>query len=122
MKHLAFAAFMLLIWSDSHASETDADSLIKSTVQYPHYNFNKKRIPVAYEQPILSALSYFSDLDQVKIRFRVRRAYTPLSTRPSWTNVLRRGDRRLYIVTISDSSMNKLSPILFKRLPYEAQV
>lgn len=124
MKHLAYAAFTLslLIINKGYASEKKPDNPANVAGQYPHYSFNRKRIPLAYEEPILSALSYFSDLDKVKIRFRVRRTYAPLSTRPSWSNMLRRGDRRLYIVTISDSSINKLSPILFKRLPYDAQV
>jgi hypothetical protein len=123
MKHLVSAALMLfLLMNKSYATRIDRDSLTKSNIQYPHYSLSRKRIPVEFQEPILSALSYFAELEKVKIRFRVKHAYSPLSTRPSWMNVLKRGDRRLYIVTISDSSVNKLSPILFKRLPYDAQV
>lgn len=81
-----------------------------------------KIIPAALEQQILIALSYFPELAETAIEFRVRHNKTPLSTRPSWTSVLKKKSDRHYIINISDSSTNSLSPILFNNLDFNAQI
>ncbi len=83
---------------------------------------NNKQYPRQYEKQILIALSYFPELWNVPIKFRLKRTFSPLATRPAWTSTLRQKGMRKFIVTISDSSMSKLSPILFKNLDFNAQV
>lgn len=82
----------------------------------------RKNIPPEFERQILLALSYFPELTDVTIDFRVRKSRTPLSSRPSWGSVLLPHRNRNYVITISDSTRRLLSPILFKNLDFNAQV
>jgi hypothetical protein len=79
-------------------------------------------IPMQYEKQILLALSYFPELTDTHIKFRIRHAYTPLSSRPAWTSVISSPAHRTYIITISDSSMNMLAPLLLNKMDFNAQV
>jgi hypothetical protein len=81
-----------------------------------------KIIPAEYEKPILIALSYFPELLNTAITFRVKKTRTPLSSRPAWTALLQSKRNRKYIITISDSTIAHLSPILFKQLDFNSQV
>jgi hypothetical protein len=85
------------------------------------YGFNKT-IPERYEKQILIALSFFPELQQCKIIFRVKHSHTPLSSRPTLTSVLKSASRRTYLITISDTTEAFLTPILFKNMPFNAQV
>ena len=81
-----------------------------------------KKIPQIYSKQICIALAYFPELLNVSIEFRVKHTYTPLQSRPSLLSIVKINPRRKYIITISDSSNKKLAPILFKNLPFNAQV
>ena len=81
-----------------------------------------KIIPALYEKQILIALSYFPELADANIEFRIKHVYTPLSSRPSWLSVFRKHSNRLYIITISDSSKEFLAPILLNKMDFNAQV
>jgi len=81
-----------------------------------------KKIPAEFRAPILTALSYFPELKQLHINFRTRKAYTPLTTRPSLTSIFKRKSHRTYIVTISYQSIDTLSHLLFKNLNFEEKV
>ena len=85
------------------------------------YGLNKQ-VPGVYTEQILVALSFFPELKNTKIIFLNKHAHSPLETRPAWSSVFKPSTSRTYTVTISDSSMGILSPILFKRLPFNAQV
>src|SRR6187397_2486327 len=74
----------------------------------------KKEIPQQYEKPILTALSYFPELKEVHIVFKIKKAYTPLTTRPDFAGVFQRKDHRTYIITISDQTIDTLTPLLFQ--------
>lgn len=82
----------------------------------------QKHIPARYQKQILLALSFFPELKTTTIEFVIKKAHSPLSTRPAYTSIFKRQGKRSYLVTISDSSISTLSPILFDRLPYNAQV
>lgn len=81
-----------------------------------------KTIPALYEKQILIALSFFPELRKSKIIFRIKHTYTPLSSKPTLLSVLRSSRRRTYLITISDTTDKLLAPILFKNLPFNAQV
>jgi hypothetical protein len=83
---------------------------------------NKKEIPKQFEKPILTALSYFPELKDVRIVFKIKKAYTPLTTRPNFAGVFKRRNHRTYIITISDQSIDTLKPLLFQNLTFEQQV
>jgi hypothetical protein len=81
-----------------------------------------KEIPAAFEKPILKALSYFPELHDVHIIFRVEKAYTPLSTEPAFTSMFKRKNHRTYIITISNKTADTLTHLLYQNLDFEEQV
>jgi hypothetical protein len=93
---------------------TDNDSL-------EIYSKNKE-IPGQYQKPILAALSHFPELKDVHIIFRIRKQYTPLSTKPDVASVFKRKNYRTYIITISDQTIDTLKRLLFQNLTFEEQV
>ena len=86
--------------------------------KYAHY----KNIPAEFRLPILKALSYFPELKNLDIYFVVKKAYTPLTTKPSFTSIFKRKSRRAYIITISNQTIDTLSPLLFKNLNFDEKV
>lgn len=81
-----------------------------------------KEIPKQFEKPILTALSYFPELKDVHIVFRIKKAYTPLTTKPNVAGVFKRKNHRTYIITISDKTIDTLTPLLYKNLSFDEQV
>src|SRR5215203_302634 len=82
----------------------------------------KKEIPQQYEKAILTALSYFPELKEVHIVFRIKKAYTPLTTKPDFAGVFQKKDHRTYIIRISNETIDTLKPLLFQNLTFEQQV
>jgi hypothetical protein len=99
------------------ASEFDTACLEKE------YGF-RKEIPAAYKMPILIALSHFPELRRTRIRFRVRHARSPLTTNRDWSYYFSHFGlgRRAFVVTISDKTIPRLTPILFGNMTAEARV
>ncbi len=81
-----------------------------------------KIIPTIYETQILIALSYFPELKNTAIEFRLKKTNTPLSSRPKLFGLLQSAKNRKYVITISEFTNSKLAPILFKNLNYNAQI
>jgi hypothetical protein len=82
----------------------------------------KKEIPQQYEKPILIALSHFPELKDVHIVFKIKKAYSALTTKPDFAGVFQRKDHRTYIITISNQTIDTLKPLLFQNLTFEQQV
>lgn len=83
---------------------------------------HNKEIPAAFEKPILKALSYFPELRDVHIVFRIQQAYTPLSTKPAFASMFKRKNHRTYIITISNKTIDTLNRLLYQNLDFEEQV
>ncbi|RYZ53081.1 MAG: hypothetical protein EOP49_08055 [Sphingobacteriales bacterium] len=67
-----------------------------------------KRIPEAFEKQILFALSYFPELKDTRIRFRLKKGGNGIiATRPAWSGIFLPASKRTYIVIINDSSGKK---------------
>jgi hypothetical protein len=75
-----------------------------------------------YEAQILIALSYYPELKNTKIEFRVKKTKTPLTSKPSMLSLFSSAKKRKYYVTISEQSNTYLEPILFKNLSFNAQI
>lgn len=87
-----------------------------------YFTWNNKEIPAAFAAPISEALSHYPELKNTKITWRIRHAYTPLATRPAFTSFFKRKDKRSYIITISDKTIDTLEHLLYKNLSYDEQV
>lgn len=81
-----------------------------------------KIIPTLYEPQILIALSYFPELKNTTIEFRLKKTNTPLSSRPNLLGLLQSSKKRRYIITISEATNSRLEPILLKNLNFNAQI
>ena len=82
----------------------------------------KKEIPQQFEKPILTALSHFPELKNVHIVFRIKKAYSGLTTKPNFAGVFKRKDHRTYIITISNETIDTLRSLLLQNLTFEQQV
>jgi hypothetical protein len=83
---------------------------------------NHKTFIADYEKQMLIALSYFPELEDTKIKFRLKNRETPLATRPTVVSMFRSAKKRTYIITISRKSTNYLNAIVFENLNYNAQI
>src|SRR4249919_219831 len=111
--------FFLVIIIFPFISEATNTGTIIDTLQKFGY---KKEIPQQYEKPILTALSYFPELKDVHIVFRIKKAYSDLTTKPNFAGVFKRKDHRSYIITISNETIDTLKPLLLQNLTFEQQV
>ena len=85
------------------------------------FGTNKKFIPQFTLQSLI-ALSYYPELKNTHIRFIYKPTHSPLTTRPTFPSVLFKRSKRRFTITISDSTMYKLEPILLKRMNFNEQV
>lgn len=81
-----------------------------------------KIIPSTYQPQILIALSYFPELKNTYIEFRLKKTNTPLSAKPKLFGLFQSPKSRKYIITISETTNARLEPILFKNLNFNAQI
>lgn len=88
----------------SQAMNQEFDSLRKI------YSKNKV-IPKNLEKQIIFALSYFPELVDCKIEFRIVKGNNGIiAARPVYSGILRRSSKRSYLVTINDTSMSRRIP------------
>lgn len=84
---------------------------------------NNKEIPPQFELPILIALSYYPELRDIKIHFKVKRNRSPLMSMPGiWSAIFSQPEHRTYFVIISSHPERFLEHIQFSKLPLNAQV
>lgn len=99
------------------------DSLNNEKLMFLKSNFGKdKTMPKEFENQILMALSYFPELKETKIKFKLKNRKTPLATRPTYFSMLRSAKKRTYIITISKKSTHYLNAIVLKNIGYNAQI
>ena len=82
---------------------------------------HKKFIPQFTLQSLI-ALSYYPELKNTHIRYIYKPTHSPLTTRPTIPSVLFKKSNRRFTITISDSTVNKLEPILLKQMNFNEQV
>ena len=81
-----------------------------------------KNIPQDFETQTLLALSYFPELKDIKIKFRLKNRTTPLATRPTFFSLFQTAKKRTYLITISEKSNAQLDTIILKNLNLNAQI
>jgi hypothetical protein len=81
-----------------------------------------KQLPPGYEKETLEALAHFPELRGVRITFKIKKSFSTLKTRPSLLSLLMPVGHRSYIITISNRTIEKLMPLMFEHLPYDARV
>jgi len=123
-----FGSIVVLFFMSSVAlraqTQTPVDKFEASNFDSSNYKAfeRNKKIPEELKQQALTALSFYPELVDTKIIFRIKKRKTPLTSRPRISNVFKAKKNRTYIITVSSEAKDYLSPILFSNLPYNAQV
>lgn len=101
--------------------ERQFDKQLYDSTRYSRYQ-KRKNIPNEIKPQVLIALAYYPELHHTNIRIRNRKRKTPLASRPQMWSIFKKRNNRTYVITISSTTTSKLKPILFHRLPYNAQI
>ena len=118
-----FFLFSSLFYAQEIVKTFHQDSITAENLLYLKSEFgNFKNIPKEFEEQVLIALSYFPELKNINIKFRLKNRLTPLATRPNLISILKNAKKRTYIITISTKSTSYLDVIIFKNLNYNAQI
>lgn len=83
----------------------------------------KKNIPEVHKKSILLALSYYPELKDIRINFKIKKKKSPLMARPGFLGtVFLQPYKRTYFVIISSETEKFLKHIQFDTLPFNAKV
>lgn len=117
------AFFMLNSAAQTITQNFSLQTFPKETLEKFKIDFGTNKVILEkYEAQILIALSYYPELKNTKIEFRVKKTKTPLTSKPSMLSLFSSAKKRKYYVTISEQSNTYLAPILFKNLSFNAQI
>jgi hypothetical protein len=83
---------------------------------------HNKQMDSTFKQQISGALLFYPELRNIKIKFKIKKATSPLAARPSVWAIFQKPKNRQYIVIISNQTKGFLEPILLKNLSFNAQV
>ena len=119
LKFLFLVLFTSLVYCQTPRVEYHLEDFQIS--EYEKYSFRKK-IPVEIQAQVLTALSYYPQLKDTRIKFRFKKRKTPLTSRPRIMHVFLPKKWRTYVITLSTKTTESFDPILFSRLPYNAQI
>jgi hypothetical protein len=121
---LAFAGMMMMnIASSQKAVPLEIISSMRQAndtnlLQYAMH----KQLPPGFEKETLQALSHFPELKNVTVKFRIKKSLSTLKTRPTFVSVFLPKGHRSYVITISNKTSAKLTPLMFVNLPTEARI
>lgn len=83
---------------------------------------NRKQYPPQIEKQVLIALSYYPELKNVPINFKMKPNHSPGFTRATWAGVFERPYKRHFLIVISNSTEEILMPLIFNNISFNAQV
>jgi hypothetical protein len=102
---------------------TDTAAIAGNQLQELRNKFGQhKKYTPEYEKLVLPALSFFPELKNYRITFKVRNHGAPLSTRPSYGSMFRHASKRTYMVFISSDTSSQWKEIQLNRVPIMAQI
>ncbi|MFK5957389.1 MAG: hypothetical protein QM495_00805 [Lutibacter sp.] len=120
---IIFFLFSILFYAQEIVKTFHQGTISTENIVYLKSEFgNFKNIPKEFEEQVLIALSYFPELKNIHIKFRLKNRLTPLATKPNLISVFKNAKKRIYIITVSTKSTSYLDTIIFKNLNYNAQI
>ncbi|MEO8236422.1 MAG: hypothetical protein ABI549_13475 [Flavobacterium sp.] len=120
---LFLALLSLPIFAQKIQQQFYKDSLSDQNITALNVVFGKnKTFDKTYQKQIFTALTFFPELKNVRIKFCLKETNTPLSSRPTFWSLFRDAKKRTYIITISTKTNAFLEPILLEKLSYNAQI
>ena len=97
-------------------------TLAESSAITPQYNYHNKKLPVGFEKEVLTVLPFFPELKNVPVKFKEKKSFATLKTRPTFISMFMPKGHRTYVITISDKTIQKLTPLTFNQLPEAARM
>lgn len=126
IKRIFFFSFILIILpvnAQNIKKQFYKDSISHQDLIHLNSVFGKnKSFDSIYQKQILTALSFFPELKDISIEFKLKKTNTPLSSRPTILGFFQSAKKRKYVITISEQTNKMLEPILFKNLSFNAQI
>ena len=126
IKKIIFYSFILILLpvkAQNIKKQFYKDSISYENLTHLNLVFGKnKSFDSIYQKQILTALSFFPELKNINIEFKLKNTNTPLSSRPTFFGFFQLAKKRRYVITISEQTNKKLEPILFKNLSFNAQI
>ena len=108
---------------ESHVEFQDTSSISAARFQQLKHEFGQhKKYPAGYEKLVLAAISFFPEIREYRVTFRVRDHGAPLSSRPAYGSMFRHASKREYMVFISSDTSSGWKDIQINRVPVMAQI
>lgn len=110
ISYIITLCFLFILFFNSHGQPNQERELYPDSVYLESDSLKiefsvKKNIPALYKLEILKALSYYPELKDVEIQFKVQKIKTTLNTRPTLGSLLfRRKSKRKYVIRIDEST------------------
>ncbi len=125
MKNIVILYLLFLTFSPQIYAQVLPQKEVTPAFITAHFNdslLNNKQIDSIFKPQISGALMFYPELKNIKIKFKIKKAITPLSARPRVWATFQKPKNRKYLIVISSASISKLEPILLKNLSFNAQV
>jgi hypothetical protein len=111
-----------------NAQSTMPPQLYTQSIEQQHFDSLKQQyskhkiLPPGFELQALIALSYYPELTNAHIKFRVKKAKLPYASRPRLGSLLIPFAHKKYQIIISNQSNALRAPTLLKNLEFNAQI
>jgi hypothetical protein len=125
MKNIKVLTFIFLAFSTQIRAQVLPQKEITPAFIGTHFTDSlllHKQMDSTFKQQIIGALLFYPALRNINIKFKIKKAITPLSARPRVWATFQKPKNRKYLIVISSASIGKLEPILLKNLSFNAQV
>lgn len=121
---ILFCAFSFLASAQQIQVAFQADNIGTDKLLRLREDFGiNKKLPLRYEKQALVALSFYPELQNIKVKFKIKKKVAPFISRPTvWSTFFRSPHKRTYLIIISDKTLPMLEPILMRNMPYNAQI
>ena len=88
------------------------------------YEFgNRKALPSGYERQALIALSFYPELKNIKIKFKLKKGGAPFSSRPVvWDSFFKKSEKRTYLVFLRTQPFKAFNHLHLPAIPYNALI
>ena len=125
LKSLAFYLVLVFMCLKTVNAQILPQKVMTDTFISLHFNdslLTHKMMDSTFKQQISGALLFYPELKNINIRFKVKKALSPLTARPTVWAIFQKPKNRHYLIIISDKTMKMLDPILLKNLSFNAQM
>ncbi len=122
LKKAIYFILFLIFFNKINAQITPQKVITTAFIDSNITVLENKKIPPEFKTQINGAMLYFPELKRVNIKFIVKKTKSPLAARPTFWSIFKKAENRTYLITISEETSERFSPILLKNLSFNAQI